>query len=450
MACAVVTAATPSFVTAGGDAGEMPVVMTRNIYIGADIFRVVEADPILIVPTIADVYQTVVDTNFTERAEVLADEIFNYQPHLIGLQEVSLLLRQSPGDVFLGNPVPATDVDMDYLEELLAALAARGLSYTVGAEVRNADIELPLITDTSLDDIRLVDRDVILVREDVPFANVATANFSDNVVINLSGAIINFNRGWTALDATIGGETYRFVNTHLEVGSQPDIQSLQAVELIGLLENESRPIILVGDFNASAEDPPNQAYAPLVAAGYVEIWPNRSVDDNDPGYTCCHEETLMNPVSLLDERIDLVFARRGSTTFIEYVEATVVGNNSGMLTASGLWPSDHGGVVASFRFLGAADDADGDGVTDGADNCLGVFNPNQRDTDADDYGNLCDGDFNQDGIVNFLDLAYLRLNFLTGDPTADLNGDGVVNAGDLGIFRTLMFEPPGPSGLLVP
>ena len=118
-----------------GGGGDALTVMTRNLYVGADIFRVVEADPGLILPTIIEVYATVVQTNFGERAEALADEVLLHQPHLIGLQEVSLIRRQFPGDVFDGNPVPATDVDMDYLQMYLDALAARGLNYTVAASV---------------------------------------------------------------------------------------------------------------------------------------------------------------------------------------------------------------------------------------------------------------------------------------------------------------------------
>ena len=57
---------------------------------------------------------------------MLADEVLLHQPHLIGLQEVALVRRQSPGDVFLGNPEPATEIDMDFLQMYLDALAERG------------------------------------------------------------------------------------------------------------------------------------------------------------------------------------------------------------------------------------------------------------------------------------------------------------------------------------
>ena len=98
-----------------------------------------------------------------------------------------------------------------------------------------------------------------------------------------------------------------------------------------------------------------------------------------------------------------------------------------------------------------------DGVFDHADNCTldanGPLIPDtgnnvQLDTDGDGFGNLCDGDLNNDQIVNVLDLGLFKARFFTTDEDADLNGDGIVNALDLGVFKDLFFQPPGPSGPL--
>ncbi|MFK8015830.1 MAG: Ig-like domain-containing protein [Gammaproteobacteria bacterium] len=94
-------------------------------------------------------------------------------------------------------------------------------------------------------------------------------------------------------------------------------------------------------------------------------------------------------------------------------------------------------------------DADGDGIVDELDNCVLVANPNQRDSNGDQYGNLCDADFNNDGIVSITDLGLFRIDFFqSGDLDTDLNGDNIVNVFDLGLLRTLFFSPPGPSGLV--
>jgi hypothetical protein len=116
-------------------------------------------------------------------------------------------------------------------------------------------------------------------------------------------------------------------------------------------------------------------------------------------------------------------------------------------------------ILAAFALAIAlpalAQDADGDGVLDADDNCINVpngptipdFGGNvQLDTDLDGFGNVCDGDLDDNGIVNLVDLGLLSGVFFTDDPNADLNGDGVVNFLDLGTFAAGgLFVAPGPS-----
>ncbi|MDH3646865.1 MAG: endonuclease/exonuclease/phosphatase family protein [Gammaproteobacteria bacterium] len=420
-------------------------VLTRNIYVGADIFRVIEApDAISALLEIAAVYQTVLDTDFAARAEALADEILETSPHLIGLQEVSLLRRQSPGDALAGNPVPAVDVELDFLQILLDAMVSRGLTYEVAAVIENADVELPLLGPV-LDDIRLTDRDVILVRNDVVISNPLTRTYDNFVSVNLSGLDIQFKRGLLAVDAQVSGRTYRFVNTHLETGGDfgGAVQALQAPELIDALADEYLPVILLGDFNASPDAAPELAYAQLIDAGFVDTW--LQFAPADPGFTCCHIETLNNPLPELSSRIDIVFVRNAATPAAIVIHSEVVGDEIGDQTPGGLWPSDHAGVFATLNI--PVGDNDGDGLDDLSDNCITVENTDQRDTDFDGFGNICDPDFNQDQLVNFADLAYMGAHFFTDDPDADLNGDGRANFRDLAIMANLFFRPPGPSAL---
>jgi hypothetical protein len=92
-------------------------------------------------------------------------------------------------------------------------------------------------------------------------------------------------------------------------------------------------------------------------------------------------------------------------------------------------------------------DADHDGIDDTRDNCLGLANPDQRDANGDGYGSLCDADLNDDGRVNFADLAILRQRFGTSDAVADLDGNGYVNFGDLARLKLRFGRPPGPSSV---
>jgi hypothetical protein len=90
-------------------------------------------------------------------------------------------------------------------------------------------------------------------------------------------------------------------------------------------------------------------------------------------------------------------------------------------------------------------DTDRDGIPDAVDNCTLVPNPDQFDADQDGYGNTCDPDFNNDGVVNFVELARMKSVFLKRDPLADLNGDGAVNFADLAILKRSFFKKPGPA-----
>jgi len=98
-------------------------------------------------------------------------------------------------------------------------------------------------------------------------------------------------------------------------------------------------------------------------------------------------------------------------------------------------------------------DADSDGVTDAEDNCLSVANLSQLDSDPDGYGNACDTDYNDDGLVGTLDFAMLRKVFGSSaespgwDPQLDANGDGVINNVEFALVRSTFGNPPGPSGL---
>lgn len=127
-----------------------------------------------------------------------------------------------------------------------------------------------------------------------------------------------------------------------------------------------------------------------------------------------------------------------------------LGPDSALRDAGEVLPGVNSDFVGAAPDLGAFEagdlesDMDLDGVDDPFDNCVNVANTLQRDTDADGYGNFCDADFNNDCVVNVIDLGVLRSVFFTTDEDADLNGDGVVNAIDLGLLRTRFFSPPGP------
>ncbi|HMW73605.1 MAG TPA: dockerin type I domain-containing protein, partial [Cellvibrionaceae bacterium] len=95
-------------------------------------------------------------------------------------------------------------------------------------------------------------------------------------------------------------------------------------------------------------------------------------------------------------------------------------------------------------FAAIEDDSDGDGILDVVDNCTKVANSNQRDTDGDGFGNICDGDLDNNGIVNSLDYSAFKARLFSRDANADLNGDGIVNSIDFTLFKRLLLKAPGP------
>ena len=106
-------------------------------------------------------------------------------------------------------------------------------------------------------------------------------------------------------------------------------------------------------------------------------------------------------------------------------------------------------VSASF-----AQDTDFDGIADDSDNCIETPNGpiipdaggnSQLDVNGDGYGNACDADLNDDGLVNGLDVGPFLQQFSTAGPDADFNGDFVVNGLDVGPFVSMFGQGPGPA-----
>lgn len=89
-------------------------------------------------------------------------------------------------------------------------------------------------------------------------------------------------------------------------------------------------------------------------------------------------------------------------------------------------------------------DSDSDGVNDDIDNCINTANANQRDSNNDGFGNVCDADLDDNGFVNFADLALFKSAFGSND--ADFDGNGFVNFADLAMFKSMFGQPPGPAG----
>ncbi|RKU22842.1 endonuclease [Candidatus Poribacteria bacterium] len=323
--------------------GESPplTVMTYNVYLGSSVESVLGVENLLQVPTeVANVYNTFIASDFPGRAKGIAASIKAHQPDLVGLQEMSLIRRQVPGDRIAGGLVPAEQVVMDFRTVLLDALRAEGLDYRIVAEVENIDVEMPMFTDTGIVDVRLTDYDVILARSSVSVSRPTAVNFSSAYEIEMLGLAVK--RGYAAVDATVGGQVFRFVNTHLEAFSE-EVRVAQTRELIASLSDETLPIILLGDFNTPA--PEGVAYQMLINAEYFDTW---QVEFGGIGNTCCQDADLLNAVSGHVKRIDHIFVCNWGKE-VTVLWANTIGDTPSDRLASGAWHSDHAGVLARIK-----------------------------------------------------------------------------------------------------
>lgn len=314
----------------GGD--ETVGVMTRNLYLGADLAPAMRAQTereLLVAATAA--WEMVRKNDFRARAGALAAEIAACRPALVGLQEACIWRAQGAGG--------PCRTEWDYVSDLVAALSGLGLCYGPVAQVELLDFQAPTLPG---EQVRMTDRGVVLALHGVQVANAAGVVYEHLMTLRLAGQTVPLARGVAAVDAKVGGEWMRFVSTHLE-GFDPAIRDQQAEELALALAAETRPVILVGDLNSR---PGAGAEAVLARAGFRDTW--TALHRASAGPTCCLGEDLGIPAGSFSERIDYVLTRGPLEP-----RAVIVTGQDAALRSSGLWPSDHAGVFAELRIAPA-------------------------------------------------------------------------------------------------
>jgi endonuclease/exonuclease/phosphatase family metal-dependent hydrolase len=309
-------------------------VMTRNVYLGADLIPLAGAtDESSFEQAAAQRFQTVQNNNFPARAKLIAAEIKKAKPDLVGVQEAAVWRRGADG-VKDGPTTPATQVIYDSSKELQKALKAIKAPYKEVVGRDWFDFEAP----TALGyDVRITQRDVILVRKGskVKIRKTFKGQFSKHFDPPTVRGVAQQLRGWVGVDATLAKHKFRFVSTHLEAYSA-DIANQQMQQLLGAygpLGNKKRQTILVGDFNSQPSDPAPNAFQSAITAGFKNPLPKRS--------TCCFAEDLHSTADHLDQWIDHVLVRPK----VKLVKSGIVGTKQ----IGGIFPSDHAGITATLR-----------------------------------------------------------------------------------------------------
>lgn len=332
-------------------------VMTRNLYLGTDLFPVFRTfDEIrpgtperevaeAVAARTYEARRTVDLTDFTHRADVIADEIAAYEPDLIGLQEVALW-RSGPLELDeIGEP-DATRVDYDFEAILLEALEERDVDYRVAVRLDEADLEVPSMGPDGEDprDVRITLRDVVLVREDVEVLDTGRAHYHSQYALPAPDGGIELTRGYQWVDVDSEGGRFRFINTHLEVRDSL-VGFEQARELATGPGSIATPVIVVCDCNS---DPlrlrRSAAYRALTSAGFADQW--LTLRSHGPGDTCCVDDALTESAGeVLDSRVDFVFAR--AALRVRALSGALLGHPHGVPAADRA--SDHAGVVLTLR-----------------------------------------------------------------------------------------------------
>lgn len=311
-------------------------VMTYNVDEGTDFDAIIA---VLSSPnaTATDfenaVTQTITEVTASDpilRAQLIAGEIANAQPDLVGLQEAALW-------TFNGK-------QLDLLQLILTALAQAGQNYTAVVTVPEFQINIAALG------VGFTDRDVILARTDAPGLKITSSRQGHYTAqVPLPGfppylPPSSITRGWGYVDARLNGIPFRFITTHLEDGTNPIsifalVQALQEIQLVYNPALTLLPVIVAGDFNTVANDPSSPTfltYKFMLGNAFIDAW--SKANPYLTGATCCQED-LGDPTSELTQRIDLVFMRN----HVRALGAELVGDQM----INGLsWPSDHAAVYA--------------------------------------------------------------------------------------------------------
>jgi endonuclease/exonuclease/phosphatase family metal-dependent hydrolase len=277
----------------------------------------------------------------------VARQIAATNPHLVSLQEV--------GTLSTGTTKDDLKVEFDYLQLLLDSLGTLGARYTPVASVQTW--EATLLSSMGLY-ARSSWRVVILARADLKAEDFTVSNFSgtkwtavlsfplpalngraDLCPVALTGGacVMPFPRGWASVDVTYRGKQFRYINAHLESMSASRNKS-QGNELLNGPANTTLPVVIAADLNCDLSNPADSKYATcknILDAGFVDSW--GAANPGEPGFT--------KDLPAMTMRGDYVMARGP----FGFQASVLVGEDPADKTASGLWASNHSGVVSRLR-----------------------------------------------------------------------------------------------------
>jgi endonuclease/exonuclease/phosphatase family metal-dependent hydrolase len=201
--------------------------------------------------------------------------------------------------------------------------------------------------------------DVILVRDNASLRVTATHDeiFAHNLSLGVLGVIFDFDRGYQWADVRAGGQSFRFVHTHLEAFSS-DLALAQAAQMLAEATSNKTSTIIACDCNSdplnesnkSQDSVPHKAPYELITQTYTDQWLEWAPAEE--GWTSGLNELVDEVPPTWTHRIDMIFGRTASGDPLGVDRGEITGTElTDRDQATGLWPSDHAGVVLRLRGL---------------------------------------------------------------------------------------------------
>ena len=300
--------------SAGAAASDLT-VLSRNLYLGADVAEALKLMPD--VPAAAQfMWDQVQQTNFSARVPALAAEAVAASPGAIALQEATTW-------VCTVDPSRAPVTVFDFTRQFLDATAAAGTAYVlaesdgsiafspgyaidpiVGATLVTDPARFQPMFGTDAASCGLRIADALLVRGDLAANVTAAGSVTYPTTTPVIPGFITVQRGYAWADLTVGTTSVRLVATHLESlwksGEVPPAV-VQSRELVADLTTHTGPLVVIGDFNNDPRDPrpagtPNPGGQPEASPGCPDRSCNSYWSMIDAGFTDAGPDAL-DPVN---------------------------------------------------------------------------------------------------------------------------------------------------------
>ena len=359
-------------------------VMSRNIYLGADVGVALELIPDM--PAAAQFMWDQVNKNdFSKRSVALAAEIQSYKPDVIGLQEATIWYCKKNAwskkvEVFNFTDQLLQALDGDYVLASKDGKTAFNPGYSI-----NPIPFLTMVKDPErFQKVFGQDKaacgfqigDALAIKKELAGQVVRVGNTEYEDSYSIVPTLMTIYRGYTWADINIANIPVRFITTHLEsIWDENKVPNTakQATQLIKDVKETNMPLVIIGDFNSDPRDPrpanaanpglqPTaskecpagsskcNAYRLMKEAGFNDAGP----DASDPTtYTWGMNALLTGPDPDrlkaaqamgneygFTDRLDYIFTKNG----IDVTTSQIIGYKAPYAT-------DHAGVFAEFTIL---------------------------------------------------------------------------------------------------